>query len=207
LRGIKNPFTAPHFATLHYSKTYHAELVVGLLESMKGRAVGFVGIGMIPPPFHDFVQKKLPAARFTDAKALIDNIKPIKGDEEIALLKRMAASHDTAFEEALKAIRAGKRDFEIAALVQHIAQRLGSEQQLTIAGSAPLGSRCRMLKRHFMNREIKKGDQFTLLIEVKGFCGLCAELVRTCVLGKASEEVLEACEIGKEAQQAKLDLI
>ena len=207
LRGIKNRFTAPFFPTLHYSKTYDGELVVSVLRPMKGCTVGFVGLGVIPVPFHDFLQKNLPAARFTDASDLVDNIKAIKSEEEIALIRRTAALHDTAFGEALRAIRPGKRDFEIAALVQHIVQRLGSEQQLIMAGSAPLGSPCPMLKRHFMNREIREGDQFTLMIEAKGPGGLYTELGRTCVFGKASDELLEACDVAKEAQQATLDLI
>ena len=43
-----------------------------------------------------------------------------------------------------------------------------------------------------MNREIRAGDQFTLMIEVNGPGGLYAELSRNCVLGRASDELLEA---------------
>jgi len=45
------------------------------------------------------------------------------------------------------------------------------------------------------------------MIEANGPGGLYTELGRTCVLGKASEELLECCEIAKEAQQVTLNLM
>ena len=45
------------------------------------------------------------------------------------------------------------------------------------------------------------------MIEVNGPGGLYTEMGRTCVLGKASEELLEYSEIAKEAQQVTLNLM
>ena len=44
LRGVKNRFTAPYFPSLHYSKTYDAELIVDLLKSYKDITDRFRGI-------------------------------------------------------------------------------------------------------------------------------------------------------------------
>jgi len=207
LRGVKNRFTAPYFPSLHYSKTYDAELVVDLLKPMKDCTIGFVALGHIPAPFYNYIKTELTIARFTDATDLVDFIKAIKSDEEIELIKKTAAIQDVAMEKALAAIKPGVRDFEIMALVQYTVQKLGSEQQLIMAGSAPMGTPCPQLKRHFMYREVKEGDQFTLMIEVNGPGGLYTELGRTCVLGKASDELLEACEVAKEAQQVTVNLL
>ena len=70
-----------------------------------------------------------------------------------------------------------------------------------------MGTPCPMLRRHFQNRIMSKGDQFTLMIEVNGPGGMYTEMSRTCVLGKASDELLEAHELAKETQQVTLDLI
>jgi Xaa-Pro aminopeptidase len=207
LRGVKNRFTAPYFPTLHYSKTYDAELVVRLLKPMKDCTIGFVALGHIPAPFYNYIKTNLTAATVTDATDSVDTIKAVKSDEEIDLIKKTAAIQDTAMEKALAAVKPGKKDFEIMALVQHTVQNLGSEQQLIMASSAPMGTPCPMLKRHFMNREMRKGDQFTLMIEVNGPGGLYTELGRTFVLGKASDELLEACEIAKEAQKVTINLL
>ena len=207
LRGVKNRFTAPYFPSLHYSKTYDAELVVDLLKPMKDSTIGLVALGHVPAPFYNLLKTNLTLAQFTDATDLVDTIKAVKSDEEIALIKKTAVIQDTAMEKALKAVKPGKRDFEIMALVQHTVQNLGSEQQLIMAGSAPMGTPCPMLKRHFMYREMREGDQFTLMIEVSGPGGLYTELGRTCVLGKASDELLEGCEVAKEAQQVTINLL
>ncbi|MBW2064903.1 MAG: aminopeptidase P family protein [Deltaproteobacteria bacterium] len=207
LRGVKNRWTAPYFPTIHYTKTLDAELVVELLKSLKDITIGFVGLGQIPAAFHDYIRTNLTSAKFADATDLVDEIKAVKSEEELALIRRTAEIQDIAMEKAFSSIRPGMRDFEIMALAQYTVQKLGSEQQLIMAASAPLGTPCPMLKRHFMNREIKKGDQFTLMIEVNGPGGLYAELGRTCVLGKASDELIEACEVAKEAQKITLDLL
>jgi Xaa-Pro aminopeptidase len=63
------------------------------------------------------------------------------------------------------------------------------------------------MRRHFTHRKMMAGDQFTLMIEVNGPGGMYAELGRTCVLGKPSNELLDAFEVAKEAQQVTLDLL
>jgi Xaa-Pro aminopeptidase len=138
---------------------------------------------------------------------MVDRIKVIKSDEEIELIKKTATIQDIVMEKAFQAVKPGKRDFEIVALAQHVAQDFGSEQQLIMAGSAPMGTPCPMLKRNFMNRQIREGDQFTLLIETNGPGGLYTELNRTCVIGKASDELLEEFEIAREAQQLTVNLL
>ncbi len=207
LRGVKNRFTAPYFPSLCYSKTYDAELVVDLLKPMKDCMIGFVGPGHIPAPFHDFIKTHLTSAKFTDATDLVDHIKAIKSDEELELIKATAATQDIAKEKAIAAIKPGMRDNEIMALVQYTVQKLGSEQQLIMAGSAPMGTPCPQIKRHFMNRKIQKGDQFTLMIETNGPGGFYTEISRTCVLGKASDDLLSVWEISTEAQQLSLTLL
>jgi Xaa-Pro aminopeptidase len=207
LRGVKNRWTAPYFPSLHYSKTYDAELVVDLLKPNNGCTVGFVAMGHIPAPFYEYITSRLTSAKFTDATDLVDDIKAIKSREEIELIKNTASMQDSAFEEVLNSIKPGMRDSDVFALAQYSVQKMGSEEQLIMAASAPMGVPCPMLKRHFMHREIKEGDQFTIMIEANGPGGMYTELGRTCVLGKASDELLEACEIAREAQQVTLDLL
>ena len=206
-RGVKNRLTAPYFPSLNYSNTYDAELIVNLLKPMQDCVVGFVGLGHIAVPFHDYIRTHLTSAECVDATDMVDSIKAIKSAEEIQLIKATAALQDAAMQRAFEEIRPGMRDIDIMARVQQNVHLLGSEEQLIMAASAPMGIPCPMLKRHFMNREIKAGDQFTLMIEVNGPGGLYAELGRTCVLGKASEELLANCELAKEAQQVTLNLM
>lgn len=204
-RGVKKMMTAPYFPSLHYSASYDAQLVVEELASYKNCSVGLVGTGQMSLAFGDYLQKHLSSVRISDFTEAVDRIKVIKSDEEIQLIKKTASIQDIAFEKALNFIRPGVRDSEVAAFVQHVVQDLGSEQQLIMAGSAPLGTPCAQLRRHFTHRKIRADDQFILMIEVNGPGGLYAELGRSCVLGKASNELLDAFEVAKEAQKVTLD--
>ncbi|RJR31004.1 MAG: aminopeptidase P family protein [Desulfobacteraceae bacterium] len=206
-RGVRKLMTAPYFPSLHYSTTYDAELVVQELAPFRNCSVGLVGCGMMSLAFGDYLRKHLASARISDFTDFVDQVKAVKSDEEIRLIKETASIQDEAFEKALGMIRPGVRDSEVAAFVQHTVQNLGSEQQLIMAGSAPMGTPCPQMRRHFTNREIMAGDQFTLMIEVNGPGGMYAELGRTCVLGKASNELLDAFEIAKEAQRITLNLL
>ncbi len=206
-RGVRDCLTAPYFPSLHYSKTYDAELIVERLLPMKNCTIGLVNTSHIPLGFYEHLRAQLTAATFTDATDLVDEIKAVKSDEEIALIKKTTVLQDAAFEKALNFIKPGVRDFEVMAMAQYSCQLLGSEQQLIMVGSAPMGTPSPMRKRHFMNRMIQEGDQITLMIEANGPGGFYAELGRTCVLGKASNELLEACEIANQAQNVTLEIL
>ena len=207
LRGVKNRLTTTYFPSICYCKTYDAELVVNLLKTEKDCVIGIVGPGHIPAPFYDYIKTHLTSAKIIDATSLVDNIKAIKSSEEIELIKKTAETQDIAIEVAFSSIKPGMRDYEIMALVQYTVQKLGSSQQLIMVGSAPMGTPCIQLKRHFMNRKIQKGDQLTCMVETNGPGGFYTEISRTCVLGKASEELLSIWEISKEAQQVTLNML
>lgn len=92
LRGVKNRFTAPYFPSLHYSKTYDAELIVDLLKSYKDITIGFVALGHIPAAFYNHITSNLSGVKFTDGTDLVDDIKAVKSDEEIQLIKKRLKS-------------------------------------------------------------------------------------------------------------------
>src|ERR1700730_17820398 len=63
------------------------------------------------------------------------------------------------------------------------------------------------MDRHMQGRTLKAGEHFTLLIENNGPRGFEAEIARTIVLGKASNELIDGFEAMKEAQAHTLSLI
>ena len=207
MRGVKKRLTAPYFRSLTYSSTYDAELTVETLKVKKEGKIGIVGKGTISAVFYEYLRRNLPEAFFVDATDLVDYIKAIKSDEEIALIKKTVALQDEAIEYAKKAIRPGRRDFEIIADIIHKVTDLGSEEQLVIGGSGPLGRAVPMQKRHFQNRIVREGDQFTLMIEVNGPGGMYAEIGRIFFLGKVPSELSDAYELCRETQKVALKLI
>ena len=207
MRGVKRRLTAPYFRSLMYSNTYDAELAVETLKIKKKGKIGIVAEGSMSAPFYNYMMKNLPEASFIDATDLVDRIKAIKSGEEIALIKKTAKLQDEAMEYAKKVIRPGRRDFEIVADIVHKVTDLGSEEQLVIGGSGPPGRPVPMQKRHFQNRVVREGDQFTLMAEVNGPGGMYAEIGRIYFLGKVPSELYDAYELCKETQRVTLKLL
>jgi Xaa-Pro aminopeptidase len=207
MRGVKRRLTAPFFRSLIYTAHYDAEIAVEVLKVKKKAKIGLVGKGSMSAVFYEYLRENLPEAAFVEASGLVDQIKAIKSDEEIALIKKTAALQDEAIEYAKKAIRPGRRDSEIVADIIHKVIELGSEEQIVMAGSGPLGSPVPMRKRRFQNRVVREGDQFTLMIEVNGPGGMYTEIGRVFVVGKVPSELEDAFEIAKETQKVTLRLL
>jgi Xaa-Pro aminopeptidase len=207
MRGVRRRLTAPYFRSLLYSNTYDAELVVETLKERKHAKIGLVGKGMMSATFYEHLREGLPEATFVEATDRVDTIKAIKSDEEIACIKKTVALQDEAMEYAKKAIRPGRKDSEIIADIIHKVTDLGSEEQLVFGGSGPVGRPVPMQKRHFQNRVVKEGDQFTLLIEVNGPGGMYAEIGRVFFIGKTPSEIKDAFEMAKETQEVTIKLL
>jgi Xaa-Pro aminopeptidase len=114
---------------------------------------------------------------------------------------------DEIFARVAKAIKPGMRDIDVTALAQHEGQILGSEQGIFLGSSAPVGQPARFAPRHFQGRTLKTGDHLVLLIENNGPGGYFAEIARTLVLGKASNELIDGFEAMREAQDYTLSLM
>ena len=139
--------------------------------------------------------------KFVDATDLVDRIKAIKSAEEIALIRRAAAMQDAQWAKILPKIKPGMRDSELTALAQYEGELLGSQQGLFRCSSAPLGEPAILRGRHYQGRIMQQGDYMTLLIENNGPGGHYAELARTFVLGKASQELRDAFAVVVDAQK------
>lgn len=207
VRGVKKRLGAPYFASFHYTSTLDAELAVGVLKEKKGATIGLVGMSFFPVPFYEYLRKHLEGSTFVDATDQIDRIKVIKSSEEIELIKRAAELQDGVMEHVRKAIKPGRRDFEILAEAEYSAIMQGSERQLIQVGSCPPGTPAKWQHRHFQNRVIRDGDEIKVLIEVNGPGGYYAELGRVLSLGKPSQELQEAFGVAVEAQQRTLDML
>ncbi len=207
LRGVRQRLTAPFFRTAAFTNSYEAELATNALSVKKRARIGIVGKGTMSAAFYDYLVKQLPGSTFIEAADLVDSIKAIKSDEEIGLIERTSALQDQAIEYAKRAIKPGRRDFEMIADIIHHVTGLGSEEQLVLGGSGPLGEPVSIRKRHFQNRMMRERDQFSLLIEVNGPGGMYTEIGRIFLAGKVPSELSDAHETAKEIQKATLSMI
>jgi Xaa-Pro aminopeptidase len=207
VRGVKQRLGAPYFESVHYTSTYDAELAVKVLKKKKRATVGLVGRSYIPITFYEYLRKHLVGTTFVDATEQIDQIKVIKSPEEIELIKRTAALQDVAMEHVKKTLKPGRRTFEMLAEAQYSCVMQGSERQLILVNSGPAGTPVPFQFRHFQNRVIREGDQFSILIEVNGPGGFYTELGRVFSIGKPSQDLQDAFGVAMEAQKLNLSMM
>jgi Xaa-Pro aminopeptidase len=205
-RGVKRILGAPYFVSALYTLAYDAELAERALAPYAGGTIGLVGRGTLPISFVDSLRTgKLSSCKFVDATDMVDQIKVIKSDEEIGHIRRTAAVQDGAMEAAMKAVAPGKREIEIAAVAEHYVLDHGGEQGLFLCCSHAPGQPTSWGNRHLQNRTLQPGDMFTLLIESNGPGGFYTEISRTCVLGKATQDMKDEFDVLLEARGATLE--
>ncbi len=207
-RGVARFMGTPSYASCPYTAGYDATLAEKYLERFAGGVVGLVGTAAISFALIDHLRRgKLSKAQFVDASDLVDRIKAVKSEEEIGFMRRTAHMQDAAMEAVFAAIRPGMTDLAVAGVAEQYGHTRGSEQGLFLCASGPVGTSTFFGNRHLQNRTIRAGDTFTLLIENSGAGGFYTELGRTCVLGKASQEMKDEFAFVLEAQKFTLSLL
>jgi Xaa-Pro aminopeptidase len=149
----------------------------------------------------------MPGARFEDAGDLVNRIRAVKSAEELDAVRATALLQDAAMAAAFKAVKPGRRDREIAAIAQHTAHDLGSEQGIYWCASVAPGEAARVANPHSQNRVMQEGDLFYLMIEANGPAGMYTELGRICVLGSLPDRFKEEYEFCLEAQRFCMGLL
>ncbi|MEA2903994.1 MAG: hypothetical protein QOI12_1381 [Alphaproteobacteria bacterium] len=199
--GVGEWIFSPSFFSAAFTHEYDGFHVAQELWRRGYKTIGWVGKGRLHYDLVRIVEAQVPGARFVDATDLVDRIKAIKSEEEIALIRRATAMQDTQWEKVVQAAKPGMRDSEITALAQYEGELLGSEQGLFRCSSAPLGEPATLRGRHYQGRIMRRGDYMTLLIENNGPGGHYAELARSFVFGKASQELRDAFAVVLDAQR------
>ncbi len=151
---------------------------------------------------HRFLPRWLadPARSFAlnDATALVDKLLMHKSEGEIAAVRRAAQIADEAYAEFLKAVRPGRRQYEIVADMEAHLRARGCPDNFMIIGS---GGKDVMGMTPPSERVIVAGDLVTteLTPSVEGYF---AQICRTLVVGKANDAQRRAFAVFVEALEA-----
>jgi Xaa-Pro aminopeptidase len=206
-RGVARFLGSPSYASCPYTAEYDARLAEKALARYAAATIGFVGRGAMSFALGDYLQRSFARAKFVDASDRVDRIKAVKSGEELDRIRHTAALQDKAMEATFAQIRPGMRELEVAAIAERVGHEHGSEQGLFLAASAPVDAAVPFANRYQQNRVLREGDTFTLLVENNGPGGFYTELGRTCVLGRASQEMKDEFAFVLEAQKFTLSLM
>jgi len=134
------------------------------------------------------------------AAPLVEPLRWVKDEDELALMSEAALLGCRLFEELLGFIRPGLREIDVAAELEHRARQLGAEGMSfeTIVASGPRSalphgraSDAPLPRRGFLTLD------FGVILR-----GYCSDMTRTVFLGKPTDGERAAYEAVREAQQA-----
>jgi Xaa-Pro dipeptidase len=136
--------------------------------------------------------------KLEDATALVDKLLMHKSPGEIAAVRRAAQIADEAYVEFIRAVRPGRRQYEIVADLEAHLRRRGCADNFMIIGS---GGKDVFGMTPPSERRIAAGDLVTteLTPAVQGYF---AQICRTLVVGKATEAQKRAFAVYVEAMEA-----
>jgi len=207
LRGVKTALHTSHFVSASFSRHYDAELVTKALRPWADTTIGVLGSASISMATADYLRAELHRANFVHLDDEVDAVRAVKSEEERDHIRATARLQDAAMAAAFAAVEPGRRDCEIASIAQHCATNLGSEQGIYWCNSTPPGQPGRTASRHSQNRVMQEGDIFQLMIETNGPAGMYTEIGRTCVLGRAPQQLVEEYEFSLAAQDFCVSLM
>jgi Xaa-Pro dipeptidase len=149
---------------------------------------------------YELIVKQFPAAEIVHVSPMIDRLRAVKDANEIAKMQKSAAIADLAMEAALKAVRPGVREVEIAAEAEYIMRKLGSERPAfgTFVASGP---RTLLAHPHASLREIEPGNAVVIDLGAT-WEGYASDLCRTTFAGEPTPDQRKHLNVVLQAQAA-----
>jgi Xaa-Pro aminopeptidase len=145
----------------------------------------------------------LPKVELVNASALMDKVRLVKSELELARLRRAGKICDKSWRAFQEACRPGAREFEIVAEVEARLRGEGAEDNFMLIASG--GSDVRGMTPP-SDRRLELGDLVRTELTPQ-FEGYWTQLCRTLVLGPASAKQKESFDLFNEATAAGLDVI
>lgn len=147
-----------------------------------------------------------PPQTIVDPATIVHEMRVLKSDEEIELMQRAADIAAEAHCEAMKAARAGMKEYEVEALIELIFKRRGAAAP---AYTSIIGAGANATVLHYINNdgELKDGD--LLLIDAGAeYKGYASDITRTFPInGRFTRAQRDIYELVLKAQMACVDLV
>jgi Xaa-Pro aminopeptidase len=153
----------------------------------------------------DFEQlKKTIKARLKTAVGIIENVRSVKDQSEIATIRSAAAISAKALAQTLPYIKSGVTESELAGMLDFQIRKLGARNSFeTIVAFGPNGSR-----PHHQpgKRKLKKKDAVLIDFGAK-YNGYCSDITRCFVIGGMAAFYKKVYDVVEQAQAAAIKTI
>ena len=173
--------------------------IVSLFKE-RGVSRGRIGVNfeMLPVTWFTELKEAFPEVEWVETHDRIMDLRYTHSKEEVEAYRTGGVLCDGGFEAALKVIRPGVTEYEIAAEIEHYARARGAEEHFTLIGSGrfSFGDDTTLpLPYAPGTRRVEKGDSVVMEITPR-YEGYWTQLVRTVNVGAANsdlEQIQDVC--------------
>jgi Xaa-Pro aminopeptidase len=153
----------------------------------KEKRLGVASLASMPFSWYQTVRQEFPSMELTEMGPAIEEMRYIKGEEEIELVKRAAQLCDKGFQNVLNGLKAGMTEFEVLAMLERPMREGGGDDffNLVFSGSFEPGVKMSPFPptgRKEPSRTVQTGDSLLFEITVR-YGGYWAQLVRVVSVG------------------------
>jgi Xaa-Pro aminopeptidase len=190
-----------------FSDNFVIDIITLLKE--RGIAAGRIGVSfeVLPVAWHTYFKQELPQVEWVEIHDQMMTIRSRHTEEEADLFRQGGPLGDGGYEAALKMIRPGVSEFEIAEAIEGYARARGAEQHFTLIGSGKfrLGDSDSLPLPYSPSfRRIEAGDSVVMEI-TPCYEGYWTQLVRTVNVGQPNKDLEKLQKVCCGAIQKGLD--
>jgi Xaa-Pro aminopeptidase len=183
--------------------------IVTLLEE-RNVLSGKVGahFDVLPVKWHNYLKRELPGIEWVETHREIVEARFHHSHEEADLFRKCAPLADGGFEAAVKTIRPGVSEYQVAAAIEEYARARGAEQHFTLVGSGrftPGADNGLPLPYSPSHRRIEPGDSVAMEI-TPCLEGYWTQLVRTVNVGAPNPELEKLYRVARDAIKKGLEV-
>jgi Xaa-Pro aminopeptidase len=185
-----------------FSTIYPLEEILAEMAAGPGgaRRVGLAGRGLMSFDLLSELMRAIPQAEWVDAEGLMCDLRAVKSESEIAVIRHAYQIAEIGLRAAVEAIAVGVTERAVAAEAEAAMRRAGAEGTGidTIVASGP-NSRPILGRSTF--RRIQ-ANEIVLLTVAPRYEGYHAAIGRPVLVGNPGEQIVRALEVAARAQEA-----
>ena len=154
---------------------------------------------------YELLSEKFPDAEYVHISPTVDQLRAIKSEEEVEKIRKAAGISDRAMEAALKAVRPGVTELDVAAEAEYVMKKLGSEKP-AFSTFVASGDRTLLAHPHASRRKIRPGDAVVIDLGAT-WEGYASDLCRTAFAGDPTSDQAKHLRQVVKAQEAAASIM
>ena len=178
--------------------------VLGSVKRRKIRRLGFES-GRASFELYEALRSELVGTRVIPVEDVIEKLRTVKSEEEIVAIRRAVELNSAVFEDAVRRLRPGRSEVEVAGEIEHQMRVKGGEGPAfeTIVAAGPRSALPHARPTHNLLRE----NEFIIIDQGVILNGYASDMTRTVALGGLSRRARRVYQAVLDAQMAAISAV